>query len=81
MRTMPKMAPAKTKAYSMLLNRILVDDQPILIARQATLKLKNADGPKKAKVGTPQQALGQLMEVHIDDKVLVSLSVSMLLDR
>lgn len=71
------MAPAKAvkpKAYKMLLNRISVDGQPVLIARHATLRLKKADGTSKAKSATQADGSGQLMEVHVDDKLLVSQS-------
>lgn len=73
------MAPTKHKAYKMLLNRISVDGQPVLIARQATLRLRNADGTTSVtsmKSVTHPKASSQLMEIHVDDKLLVRMSAA-----
>lgn len=66
-----RMASFKPKAYKMLLNLISIDSQPVLIARQATLGLQDADSLAKGEAES--KASGQLMELQVDDRILVSL--------
>lgn len=70
------MTSAKTRAYKMLLNRITVDGQLRFIARQASLRLQGATGSKNEKGTLQPQTFGPLMEVHIDERVLVSPGVA-----
>lgn len=70
------MAPNKPKTYNMLLVRVFIANQPQLIVRQSTLRLKNGDGRATSKAGgrmTPSdsQSSDHTMEIYIDNKLLV----------